>query len=252
MCATEVSEWYEGWFDEDYLALYAHRDVKEAQDFVDMIWSRLKLRPGMLVADVPCGAGRHSLAFAQKGARVAGVDLSIVMLARAAELAKGQSALPLYVRGDLRHTPLTPNFDVAASIFSSLGYFESETDNHAAFSELARIVAPGGTLILDVINPDYLRAHFIAGAMHKTRVGDVTEKRELDPEHKRVVKQIEIRHGQETRTIRESVRIYERPELEKMAEENKLRPIEFWGDYDGTTFAPRSPRLIMLARKLSK
>jgi len=249
MCAKEFSEWYERWFDEDYLALYAHRDVKEAQDFVDILWANLELRPGISVADVPCGAGRHSLMFAQKGARVVGVDLSIIMLARAQELAEMYVAQPLFVRGDMRRIPLAAEFDVVANVFSSLGYFDSEADNHAAFAELVRVVAPGGMLIVDVINPNYLRAHFIAQTRRETRDGEMMERRELDTERKRVIKHIEIQHGNVIRKISESVRLYEPLELEQMAEAHGLAPVEIWGDYDGTPFTSQSPRLILFARK---
>ncbi|HEY3296667.1 MAG TPA: class I SAM-dependent methyltransferase [bacterium] len=249
MCAKESSEWYARWFDEDYLALYAHRDVKEAQDFVEIIWASLELRPGITVADVPCGAGRHSLAFAQKGARVIGVDLSSIMLARAEEVAEVYSLPPLFVRGDIRHLPLAAEYDVVANIFSSLGYFDSEADNHAAFSELVRILAPGGILILDVINPNYLRSHFIAHTHRETRDGEMSERRELDRERKRVIKHIEIQHGSVTRKISESVRLYESQELEQMAEDRGLSVVELWGDYDGKPFVPQSPRLILFARK---
>ena len=51
------------------------------------------------------------------------------------------------------------------------------------------------------------------------------------------------------RTISESVRLYNRPELAALAEEHSLRVSEFWGDYDGREFANGSPRLILLARK---
>jgi SAM-dependent methyltransferase len=249
MYSEDFSAWYERWFDEDYLALYAHRDVKEAQDFVDILWASLELRPGISVADVPCGAGRHSLVFAQKGARVVGVDLSSIMLERAAEVAEVYSAQPLFVRGDMRRIPLAGEFDVVANIFSSLGYFDTEADNHAAFRELVRILAPGGVLIVDVINPRYLISNFISQTRKETRDGEMLERRELDTERKRVVKHIEIQHGNVIRKIHESVRLYDLQELESMAEAHGLEPIETWGDYDGSPFIPQSPRLIFFARK---
>ena len=249
MFAEEFSEWYERWFDEDYLALYAHRDMKEAAGFVENVWANLELRSGISVADVPCGAGRYSLVFAQKGARVVGVDLSGIMLARAAEVAEYNVMPPLFVRGDLRHIPLAAEFDVVANIFSSLGYFEKDSDNEAAFAELARILAPRGVLIVDVINPSYLRAHFVAETRRETRDGEMMERRELDTEHKRVIKHIGIQHGTVIRKIRESVRLYERQELEKMATDAGLEPMDFWGNYDGEPFTSQSPRLILFARK---
>lgn len=245
----DSAEWFEHWFDEDYLALYAHRNATEACRFVRALWTGLELTPGVTVADVPCGTGRHSLAFAERGARVVGLDLSSAMLARAAESAAPMKSRPLFVRGDLRRIPLTGGFQLVANIFTSIGYFEREEDNRAVFSELARLLTPGGMLVLDVINPVYLRRHFVAETRRDTEDGDVIEWRELDVPRHRVLKCIQIRHGSAVRMIRESVQLYELAELERLSAAHGLRPVYFWGDYDGREFTGDSPRLILFARK---
>jgi SAM-dependent methyltransferase len=249
MTFRDSTEWYARWFDEDYLALYAHRDSQEAQRFVDTLWANLELLPGMLVADVPCGAGRHSMAFAERGATVIGLDLSMIMLGRAEEAADSMKTKPLFVRGDMRRLPLDDSFHVVANIFSSIGYFEKESDNRTVFAELTRILAPGGILIIDVINPEYLREHFVAETRRSTPDGELLETREIDPHSNRIIKHIKIRHGLVEREIRESVRLYEQEQLSRLAEDHGLRPVEFWGDYDGSGFESHSPRLILFAKK---
>jgi SAM-dependent methyltransferase len=246
------SDWFDDWFDEDYLALYEHRDLAEARRFVSVLWSALDLAPGVRVADVPCGAGRHSLAFAERGARVAGVDLSPVMLKRAADECRECPRPPFFVRGDMRRVPLASGFQLVANIFSSIGYFEDEVRNRAAFSELVRLLAPGGVLVIDVIHPAFLRAHFVAEASRKLPDGEVHERRELDEARRRVIKQITIRRSNCERMIHESVRLYERAELSDMARACKLDPFAFWGDYNGAAFTSESPRLILLARNRSR
>jgi SAM-dependent methyltransferase len=244
------THWFEEWFDEDYLALYAHRDPVEARRFVGALWAGLDLIPGVRVADVPCGAGRHSLAFAERGAQVAGVDLSPLMLKRAAEACRELSMPPLFVRADLRSVPLSGGFQVVVNIFSSIGYFEDEAANRAAFAELARLLLPGGVLVMDVIHPAYLRAHFVAETRRELPEGEISERRELDERRKRVIKHIIIRRGHFERVIYESVRLYDQDELANLAEECNLAPFAFWGDYGGEAFTSESPRLILLAKKL--
>lgn len=243
------THWFEEWFDEDYLALYAHRDPVEARRFVDALWKALDLAPGVRVADVPCGAGRHSLAFAERGARVTGVDLSPLMLRRAAEACRSLPAPPSFVRGDLRSLPLTGGFQLVVNIFSSIGYFEDEAGNRAAFASLAGLLRPGGVLVMDVIHPAHLRKHFVAETRRELAGGEVSERRELDERRGRVIKHITIRRGHFQRVIYESVRLYERDELAGMAEACNLDPFAFWGDYGGEAFTSESPRLILLARK---
>ena len=88
-----VTEWYEEWFGEDYLRLYPHRDDADAERAVALIAKTLELRPGWRVLDVGCGAGRHTRAFADRGARCIGLDLSaaLLRLARQTGSRRGQS-----------------------------------------------------------------------------------------------------------------------------------------------------------------
>lgn len=244
-----MTEWYKDWFDEDYLALYAHRDAGEARRFVKALWSALHLSPGVRVADVPCGAGRHSLAFAENGARVVGVDLSPVMLKCAVETCSTLKAPPRFVRGDMRRIPLAPEFHIAASIFSSIGYFHDAAENQAAFSELARILLPGGVLVMDVVHPTYVRSHFIAETRRELDGGQVHERRELNSAQNRIVKHITIRRGHFERVIYESIRLYDQQNLSDMAHACGLKPSAFWGNYNGESLTPDSPRLILLAKK---
>ncbi|MDD5087696.1 MAG: class I SAM-dependent methyltransferase [bacterium] len=241
--------WYEAWFDEDYLALYSHRNVAEAEQFVDTLWSRLGLQVGAWVADVSCGAGRHSLAFARCGANVVGVDLSRVMLDRARQDFHSQCSNVRFVRGDMRHIPLASGFQLAVNLFTSLGYFESEAENERAFAELARLLVRAGTLVVDVVNPVYLRASFLSETVREFPGMAVWEYRKIDEPRRRIVKEIEIRRGARTRRICESVRLYERAELASMATKNGLAVLDFWGDYDGSALEENSPRLILVARK---
>jgi SAM-dependent methyltransferase len=249
MSNSESTDWYQKWFDEDYLALYVHRDDTEARRFVNAIWESLELGPGAPVADVPCGAGRHCLAFADHGARVVGVDLSLVMLGRAGETFLEHKNPAQLVRGDLRNLPLASGFEVVANVFSSIGYFDDEADNRRSFAELARLLAPEGILIVDVINPAFLRANFVPESWRETPRGDIMEWRELDAERGRVTKRVQIRHGSAVRMIHESVRLYDQSELLELAGSENLTPMDFWGDYDGGEFTSHSPRLIMFARR---
>lgn len=243
-----TDSWYTDWFDEDYLALYAHRDMSEARRFVDRLRTAAYLEPGDWVADIPCGAGRHALAFAEHGVRVVGIDLSRVMLHRALQ-DRPQDTPPFFIRSDIRRVPLAACFKLVTNIFTSIGYFEDESGNRAAFSELCRLLVPGGVLVIDIINAAYLRNHFVPVTRRELPTGTVQEHRSIDEARHRVLKRITIQRGHFERVIYESVRFYPQSELTRMAEANGLEPFHFWGDYSGEAFTAESPRLIMLARK---
>lgn len=60
----------------------------------------------------------------------------------------------------MRETGLTDSsYDAAISIFSSLGIFDDEA-NQEALEEFARVLRPGGRLLIDLVNRDSLMRRF--------------------------------------------------------------------------------------------
>lgn len=104
--------------------------------------------PDVEVLDGGCGSGRvfqHRLA--GQARRVVGVDITLDV--------RGNANLDAGVRGDLNDLPLRDNsFDVA--ILSHVA--EHLTEPLAAFRELARVLRPGGRLL--VLTPN--RWHYVA------------------------------------------------------------------------------------------
>jgi SAM-dependent methyltransferase len=115
------------------------------------------------IVDVPCGFGRHSLALAEAGHHVVGVDLNHDFLVAAQEQAKQTELQGTigFVGGDMRSVGLKPeSFDVALNLFTSFGYFDSPEDDEQFFQGIADLLTPGGKFILDLPNPDGKLASF--------------------------------------------------------------------------------------------
>lgn len=108
----------------------------------------LRLSPGERVLDVACGEGRHLEALGARGLRPWGVDLDAESLRRAA---RAGAPGPL-VRADFRALPFGPAFDAAYAWYSSLFLFD-EAGNAAALAEAARVLRPGGRLLVQHANP---------------------------------------------------------------------------------------------------
>ncbi len=111
--------------------------------------------PGRLV-DLGCGAGRHSLRFAARGFAVVAVDLSRPMLEvvtrKADEAGVGDRLLPVQANlCDLGCLP-SATFDVALSMFSTLGMIRGRDARRLALAETARVLKPGGRLALHAHN----------------------------------------------------------------------------------------------------
>jgi ubiquinone/menaquinone biosynthesis C-methylase UbiE len=99
--------------------------------------------PGAVVVDVGCGASRVAqLVRATSGGRTIGVDLSLASLKSAQSENSGT-----LVNGDNLHIPLRKG---CAELVISNGVIHHTPDARASFMELARIVKPGGTLVVSV------------------------------------------------------------------------------------------------------
>src|SRR4051812_9403187 len=95
-----MNEWFERWFGTEYLALYPHRDEKEAQAAVALIARVVDAKSVDRILDLACGSGRHSRAL-RKIAWTVGLDLSASLLKVASEQGKDDP----YVRADMRVLP---------------------------------------------------------------------------------------------------------------------------------------------------
>ncbi|MBS2026132.1 MAG: class I SAM-dependent methyltransferase [Deltaproteobacteria bacterium] len=120
--------------------ILAHTDVALALDAIST------LRP---VVDLGCGFGRHLAALQAQGVRAVGLDRSLLLLREVARLAPEAAR----VRGDLTRLPLRTGSVGAALCFYSSMFLGSLEDAQHALHEAARILRPGGRLVLTTDNP---------------------------------------------------------------------------------------------------
>lgn len=142
-------------------------------------------------------------------------------------------------------------FGGALSLFTSFGYFDDECDDRRVLAEIARVLRPGGTYIIDFLNAPAVRANLVAESERELPGGQrLIESRYIDEQAQRVVKIArrewpDGRHRQWT----ESVRLYDAEALEGMLTETGLTPFERYGDFDRTPHGDATPRLIVAARR---
>ena len=107
------------------------------------------LRPGEHVLDIGCGAGMDTLVAAQMvgaGGTVTGIDMTPAMVAKARRsVAETGLANVTIVEGSAEELPFaSASFDVVISN----GVIDLIPDKDAVFSEIARVLRPGGRIQL--------------------------------------------------------------------------------------------------------
>lgn len=236
-------EWFRDAFDDVYLSVYRHRDAGEAERLMSWAAGALAV-DGARVLDLACGAARFAPAVRRAGGRYIGLDLSHALLHAAHS---NDPSLSL-VRADMRTLPIADaSTDVVLSMFTSFGYFEDDDVNRAVLAGIARVLRPGGRLLVDHMNAARVRAELVPASERNADGWAVSERRAI--RDGRVVKEIALARGEETRRYRESVRLLDPETLVRWASDAGLSHTGSFGDYDGSAFGAGSPRMILAFRR---
>ena len=207
----------EGTFNEDYLWFYEPMLTPERnrQD-VEEIVTTLTLTPGSSILDAPCGHGRIANLLAAEGFQVTGVDLMELFLDRA-RTAAGELGVDVdYRHGDLRDLPVSGQFDAVVCWFTSFGYFDDD-DNRKVLDEFARVLRPGGRLLIETMHHDgFVRGFVSAPEATVTERGEDTmsDITSFDSRTGRIETERTVRRGGDVRQSHHSVRLPTGPELD--------------------------------------
>jgi SAM-dependent methyltransferase len=236
-----MSEWFTQWFGEEYLALYPHRDAAEARQLVQLIGRSVAWGPGSRVLDIACGPGRHAAALEAEGIIPVGLDLSMPLLRRARTV----SSAP-FLRADLRHLPIRDRaVDVALSLFTSFGYFDTDAEHASALAGMARTVRAGGWFVLDFLNADMVRESVKASRSEVSGERDTQVRRYLSDDMRYVIKEIRLADARE---FTERVRLFGVDELLALLRAAGVEVRFQFGDYAGAPVSERCPRVLLLGQ----
>lgn len=238
-----MSDWFESWFGEEYVALYPHRDAAEAEHAIDLIEKHVPGSRDLRALDLACGGGRHVRALSSRW-QTTGLDLSAVML----RLAGREAPDAELVRGDMRVLPFRRGaFDLVVNLFTSFGYFEDDKSHERVIQEVARVTAAGGSFVLDFLNTEHLRDTLVPYDERDIGGRIVEQRREISDDGRFVIKRICIRG--DGREFTERVRLFEKAQLTGMMEPAGFDVSAVYGTYDADPFTDESPRVILFGTR---
>jgi SAM-dependent methyltransferase len=243
--------WWEELFNDDFIRTMAKISDSQIAREADFIEDSLGVAKGAMVLDLACGTGRHATELTRRGYQVVGFDLSLAMLARAADEAQDRSQKLNFVQGDMRDMTFEDTFDGVYAWNTSFGFFEEEK-NAQVISNVRRALKPGGQFLLDVQNRDFLARQTPSLAWFEGDGCVCMDEMHIDWITSRMrVKRTMMMDDGRTKEIEYSIRVYSLHELGKLLHESGFRVAEVSGRVatPGVFLGGDSPQTLILAEK---
>lgn len=242
-----VSDWTKKFFGRDYARAYPRDQQTDSQ--VEGVIALLGISPPLRILDLACGYGRHTLALRRKGYQTFGLDLSGDLLSRAVQ--DSQEGGAPFTCADMRKVPYASgSFDVVLSLFTSFGYFEEEAEDQEVLDGVARVLKAGGRYFLDVLNKEWLMAHFDERFWEEGEGAKLLNEMVFDYERGRLLtKRTIIPDEGERSELFSSIRLYTLAEIVRMLRKAGLTYRKAYGDYDAKPYDMNGFRMIVIAEK---
>lgn len=241
---TSTEDWYKTWFDTFYYhQLYQNRNYDEASLFIENLVNYLSLNKDDHVLDLACGKGRHSIYLNQLGFNVLGLDLSVNSIREANKSSNNRLRFDVH---DMRNVYQENQFDVVLNLFTSFGYFKEESENILVLKSINKMLHEKGRLVLDFINCRKAISNLVYSEIKE--MDEVRFEISRKFQDKKIIKEINVFHGNEQLKFVEMVQALELKDFQKFFKIAGFNILETFGDYQLNNFDEKnSDRLILIA-----
>lgn len=243
-------DWTTKYFDDLYSRFFLENvDEERTLQQTEFIIKETGIPLGSSIGDIGCGLGRHAICFARQGYRVVGYDFNGKYIEKA-----NNTSLELnlpdcsFIQKDAREFDEQSKFDLVTCLWVSFGYFDDNT-NLDILSRIAKSVRPGGMVMIDLENREYILRHFIVDK-YRDREGFLILERnkfEFMTSINKCTRTIIAPDGSRTVYKRE-VRLYTLTEMAQMGKKCGISFDKIYGDWDGLAYGLEAPRMILAGR----
>lgn len=227
------------------------------------------------ILDMPCGVGRHSHAWARRGHRVTGVDITDCYLDRARTACEHESGgagdgsrradvpvalatatTPTFIHADMGAFDAPSRFDLLTNLWTSFGYSPTPEGDETVARTFFRCLRPGGRLLMDLAGKEVVVKRFQSNRWHPREGSTLVleEARVIDSWRSVEMRWIAIQPACDARpaciadkTMR--LRLYTACELATLLERVGFRTIREYGSAAGTPYNHEATRLVVIAEK---
>lgn len=253
--------WQDNTVEEHMHSLQSYADKNRTLEEVNFIEHHLVDCENINILDLACGNGRHSSELSQRGYKVYGLDYAYGIL----KVAKGQKGMTQFVNSNMLSLPFrNGSFGAVLSMWQSLGYFGSEDDNQAVFSETSRALVKNGVFIIQVNNPLFTVNNLYQRGAVVDEKGRLVLKEDIvdgenviaktvtfDPYTFRYESRRRFIHEPEENSVVHDMRYFSFPELRRNLVINGFEVINACGSVRGEPYKFSSEQIIIVAKKVT-
>lgn len=230
------SSWHKSMYDQAFASrtIDSHEFHQAATKEVEFLVKQFNLPHGATILDVACGTGRHSKCFAQSGYDVIGIDINPLLLSIAEKNCQDVSAK--FEQADmLELSRFYGKFDVCVCLFSSFGYFDTDQKNESVLHEMAKTLRPGGTLVIHLIDREWLMSIFSPVSISETETEFQLEARMYDSKtHYNEVHSIVVNKNTNlAKRYYHKMRLYSSGEMLSLLQSAGFSDVQIFGDFNG-------------------
>lgn len=244
-------DWFENeqfWID-FYPYMFGGERFERAVEQLDQLLALLELDGGD-VLDLCCGPGRHSVELARLGFRVTGVDRTPFLLDKARRRAAEAGVEVEFIEQDMRRFARPESYDLALSMFTSFGYFETEEEDLQVLGNLCRSLRAGGRAVVDVSGKEHIAARFLPANVEELEDGNLmVQHRHVVSDWTRLYNEWILITPDEVRRYRIEHFLYSGRELKDRMLAAGFAGVSLYGDFAGAEYGPEAPRLIAVGSK---